>query len=241
MQKSDAVNLRQSVDNYISRIHLKHIFIIAVCSIIIIIIYMQSQKIEMKSITLPLYNDPNFKNFSNQTYSFRTQREFDVVLSYYSENVTTVARFIQNLRNVSTLQKLNVRIIVYNKNSKTDSAFLKTVLKADIVQSLPNVGREGGTYIYHIIENYDKLANHIIFAQAGFHGEGKRGLAEWFLDRLENQFNFTVGYMPLVDKSAFRVFDCGECPNDNIPRLADLWGVIEQTICPPDKQFVSLV
>jgi hypothetical protein len=238
----DAANLRQSVNNYIQPICIKRIFVAAVCSIIIIIIYMQSQKMTMIFTTQPIYNDTNFKTFSNQTYSSLLQIEFDVVLSYYAENVIVVARFIQNLRNISTLQKLKLRIIVYNKNPKIQSTYLKTVLNADIVQLLPNVGREGATYLYHIIENYDTLANHILFSQAVAHdASNTRGLEDWFLHRLEKQFNLTVGYMPLASKYWFTVFDCGERPHDPNPRLADLWGIIEQTICPPDKQFVSVV
>ena len=46
---------------------------------------------------------------------------------------------------------------IYNKGSPLEHKH--TVL------SLPNVGREGHTYLYHIIENYDHLDDHTCFLQ----------------------------------------------------------------------------
>jgi hypothetical protein len=181
----------------------------------------------------------NFQNVSDQNRSSFLHTEFDVVLSYYAENANFVARFIQYLRNTSTLQKLKSRIIVYNKNPKINNTYLKTILKADIVQQLPNLGREGGTYLHHIITNYDILANHILFCQAGVEGITNTGLAGWFFDRLEKQFNSSVGYMPLVENRWFTTFDCGVRTGENILQLPELWGIIEQTLCPPGGQAVS--
>jgi hypothetical protein len=138
------------------------------------------------------------------------------------------------------LQKLKSRTIVYNKNKQINSTYLKEVLKADIVISLPNLGREGATFLYHIIENYDKLAGHTIFSQAGVEGITNTGLEEWFSNRLEKQFNSSVGYMPLVADRWFTTFDCGVRPGENMLRLPEFWGIIEQTACPPGGQFVSL-
>jgi len=141
------------------------------------------------------------------------------------------------------LKKLQAHIILYNKYSIINNTLLKTLLKVDIVQGLPNIGREGATYLYHIIENYDKLANHILFSQAGVEGMTDTGLKDWFLHRLEKQFNSSVGYMPLVGKKGIDTFDCGvrkgENDDENMQRLPELWGIIEQTLCPPGGQAVS--
>jgi hypothetical protein len=192
-----------------------------------------------QSIRQIINSHKKFENFSYQINSSLPQSEFDVVLSYYAEDVAFVARFIQYLRNISTLQKLKHRIIVYNKNLNINNTHLKEVLKADIVQPLPNLGREGATYLYHIIENYDILANHILFSQAGVEGITNTGLTDWFSHRLEKQFNSTVGYMPLVENGWMTTFDCGVRPGENMQRLPELWGIIEQTICPPGGQAVS--
>jgi len=43
---------------------------------------------------------------------------------------------------------------------------------------LPNVGREGHTFLHHIVVNYDKLAAWTVFSQAGEPTEGYRGHAQ---------------------------------------------------------------
>lgn len=231
----------ESLYYLISRIQWKYIFASVILIIMINIIYMGSQKFEMKLMSLNqithFYMD--VKRSSNHSHSFFSPREFDIVLSYYAENVTFVARFIQYLKNVSTLQKLKLRTIVYNKNPKINSSYLKDMLNVDIVQQLSNLGREGATYLYHIIENYDVLANHILFSQAGVEGITDRGLTDWFLHRLEKQFNSSVGYMPLVENRWMTTYDCGVGNGENMQRMPELWAIIEQTLCPPGRQAVS--
>lgn len=51
-------------------------------------------------------------------------------------------------------------VVLYNKGADDiDNDFVDQVIK------LPNIGREGHTILYHMIENYDKLTNTTIFAQ----------------------------------------------------------------------------
>ena len=53
-------------------------------------------------------------------------------------------------------------VIIYNKGTSKIPPFSNVV-------SLPNVGREGHTYLHHIIENYDELSERITFIQADPH------------------------------------------------------------------------
>ncbi|CAF4613411.1 unnamed protein product, partial [Rotaria socialis] len=121
-----------------------------------------------------------FKTVSKIDHPIRavvSHSEFDIVLSYYVEDIWDVERFIRYLKNVSTIQRLSPRVIVYNKNVKISIEYLKDTLLADIVRVLPNRGREGATYLTHIIENYDTIANHTLFSQAGVEGITDVGLA----------------------------------------------------------------
>merc|ERR1719248_86361 len=43
------------------------------------------------------------------------------------------------------------------------------------VQQLPNVGRESHTYLHHIVDNYENLANWTVFTQAGEPSFGYKG------------------------------------------------------------------
>jgi len=219
--------------------HFKLIRMILLFLITTIIIYGASGKLAIKSRFSEKIHPHTIAKDSYYNVFRSPIRGFDVVISYYAENVPFVARFIDYLRNISTLQRLKPFIIVYNKNSNINNIYLKQALKADRVQQLPNVGREGGTYLYHILENYHTLANHTLFSQAGIEGITSTGLEDWFSNRLEKQFNSKVGYMPLVSDKWMALYDCGINPNNNMLRLAELWALIEQTLCPPDKQAVS--
>ena len=48
--------------------------------------------------------------------------------------------------------------VIYNKGPATPTSIHPVI-------SLPNVGREGHTYLYHIIQNYDQLDDHTCFLQ----------------------------------------------------------------------------
>lgn len=186
-------------------------------------------------ISLVLVNETeHYKNMS------MNESDFDLVLSYYNENVTFVAEFIKNLRNLSIFNKHRLRVIVYNKNSKINVEYLKESLNVDLVYQLINIGRESDSYLYHIIRNYDRLAQHIFFCQAKAEGFTGEELDHWFVDRLDKQFNRSVGYMPMIDENSIAMFDCGIGPNENVKELAQLWGIIEQTLCPPTKQAVTI-
>jgi len=177
-------------------------------------------------------------DFNSCNDPIESQRQFDIVLSYYSEDIDYVAQYVRYLRNISSIKKLNPRIIIYNKNSKINNEVLKSLLEVDIIQLLPNFGREGGTFLYHIINNYHIIANHTIFSQAGVEGITNQGLADWYFDRLENQFNISVGYMPLVRNNMIASYDCGTRYTGNFPRMVELWSMLEQSLCPPGGQAV---
>lgn len=193
------------------------------------------------SVTFHRFKFKTSAKFDHRIHAVVPHSEFDIVLSYYAEDVRHVSRFIRYLRNVSTIQRLNPRVIVYNKNANVSIVYLKDALLADIVRALPNQGREGATYLTHIIENYDTIANHTLFSQAGVEGITDIGLADWFSARLLNQFNSMVGYMPLVSNNWISTYDCGHHSQyAYLPRLPQLWGIVEQTLCPPGGQAVGI-
>jgi len=70
-----------------------------------------------------------------------------------------VARYNEPL---SWLDYLNpgqkARVKVYNKGPDD--------LSCPVTEKLPNVGREGHTYLWYIIQNYDRLPEYVIFIQA---------------------------------------------------------------------------
>jgi len=75
----------------------------------------------------------------------------EIILAKYNENIDWVKQ--NNFHTIST---------VYCKGKKDDFDH-KDYHR---IISLPNVGREGHTYLHHIIENYDNLSDINIFIQA---------------------------------------------------------------------------
>lgn len=78
-----------------------------------------------------------------------------------------VARFNENLDWLLILKNLD--IVIYNKGEENIDYIKYNLnnlnIKCEII-NIPNIGREGSTYIDHIINNYKKLYNYTIFVQA---------------------------------------------------------------------------
>ena len=93
------------------------------------------------------------------------------------ETEIVIARYNEDLSWLKKIPK-NIKIIIYNKG--LDDIVKIPGVKYDIIK-LPNIGRESHTYLYHIINNYDNLANKTILCQGDsiFHSPG-------FLDLLKN-------------------------------------------------------
>lgn len=64
-----------------------------------------------------------------------------------------VARYNEN---INWLRSLNCKVTIYDKGNDVVDRSIK----------LPNIGRESQTYFYHIVKNYDNLADWTIFTQA---------------------------------------------------------------------------
>ena len=87
----------------------------------------------------------------------KKKRPLDIVVARYNEDISWTKKYQPN-------------IIIYNKgDDHIDSSI-----------PLPNVGRESHTYLYHIISNYNQLADRTVFVQGGqpsfgYSGTGKGG------------------------------------------------------------------
>ena len=104
-----------------------------------------------------------------------------------------VVRFNENLDWLLILKNLD--IVIYNKGQENIDYIKYNLnnlnIKCEII-NIPNIGREGSTYINHIINNYKKLYNYTIFVQ-GFpfdHCPNIYSKIIDFVNNLEN-INFT--------------------------------------------------
>ncbi|KAJ4354708.1 uncharacterized protein N0V89_006445 [Didymosphaeria variabile] len=101
--------------------------------------------------------------------AFHPSHPVDVVVSMYQESLESVASLLASLRDIPTLA--GARVHVYAKASPMNLTALKQQTGAHRVVPLPNVGREGETYLHHILSHWDLLAKHTLFVQADMHNE----------------------------------------------------------------------
>ena len=100
--------------------------------------------------------------------------EYQIVVARYNEDISYLSIF----KNI---------IIIYNKGID-NLPFNFTSIK------LPNIGRESHTYLYHIIKNYDNLANKTLFIHGNIKDHNTLPLIDYF-----NKENHFIGNKTFVD------------------------------------------
>ncbi|THV51646.1 hypothetical protein BGAL_0103g00050 [Botrytis galanthina] len=94
---------------------------------------------------------------------------FDIVISAYKETPESIERMLKAIKSTSYLSSHNTRVLIYTKDPTVSLSMLKSSTGADIVERLPNLGREGGTYLSHIVTRWNDLAAQTMFIQAHAH------------------------------------------------------------------------
>jgi len=99
-----------------------------------------------------------------------------------SEIQLVIARYNEDLKWLNSDPFSKYNNIIYNKS---DNNNFETSNKTEKVVQLQNVGRCDHTYIYHIIENYDKLATITVFLPGSVNMEYKFNKSKRLLMELE--------------------------------------------------------
>lgn len=130
------------------------------------------------------------KNIIPKTITVKEYKAYsrELVVSVYKEKIEWI---IKRQQIVGDREKISA----YVKSDRNDFKF---------ADKLPNIGRESHTYIYHIIKNYNNLADFTTFVQGGpffhFHGPDNPNLE--FFNFVEQPVH---DYNPLGD---FAMTDC---------------------------------
>ncbi|EPE32259.1 hypothetical protein GLAREA_07392 [Glarea lozoyensis ATCC 20868] len=101
--------------------------------------------------------------------AYNSSSTFDIVVSAYLEDPELIKSMLDSLKETAYLRHMTPNVILYTKDPAANITALKDTTGADIVKLLDNVGREGGTYLHHIITNWDNLAEKTMFIQAHAH------------------------------------------------------------------------
>jgi hypothetical protein len=148
--------------------------------------------------------------------NFVAESRFDIVVSMYDEDPTSVRQMLSSIKATKFLSTLQPRVVLYTKNPTSDLIELLVATGADIVERLDNVGRETGTYLHHITRHWDHLANQTMFIQA--HAHNQREL----IPRLDNFLVSNTGMLSLGFSGI--LCDCEDC--DDRWGWEDKWGLI---------------
>mmetsp|Transcript_2236 Transcript_2236/g.4092 ORF Transcript_2236/g.4092 Transcript_2236/m.4092 type:complete len:692 (-) Transcript_2236:163-2238(-) len=110
------------------------------------------------------------RNAASRGQGFESRTRIEVVLSHYDEDLSWTAEIPSMIKDVAPqpgqASSATAKVTVYTKS-------LHSHPKGAHV--LPNVGREGHTYLHHIVNNYDNLADWTVFSQAAMPSFGFRG------------------------------------------------------------------
>ncbi len=91
----------------------------------------------------------------------------EVVISMYKERTEDVAALIKKLESMPQLAE--ALVTVYLKDGEADERKIQQETNAHEVIKLPNIGREAETYLNHIVNRWDSLAERTVFLQADVH------------------------------------------------------------------------
>ncbi|KDE06752.1 hypothetical protein MVLG_02948 [Microbotryum lychnidis-dioicae p1A1 Lamole] len=86
-----------------------------------------------------------------------TSRSVDLVVSYYKEDTQAAKEHIAVMRAVPFVQDRDHKVVVYDKGQNDENTLREALglLLHDEVIRLPNVGREGATYLQHVLRHYN--------------------------------------------------------------------------------------
>lgn len=99
--------------------------------------------------------------------AYTPEHGFDVVISMYDEPIESIQSIMNDLSVV--LPGSPPRLFLYTKSEDVEPSILAALTNAFRVTKLRNYGREGETYLQHILLNWNSLAKHTLFVQADVH------------------------------------------------------------------------
>ncbi|KAJ3395010.1 hypothetical protein HDU84_004468 [Entophlyctis sp. JEL0112] len=136
--------------------------------------------------------NPQFQSITNTYISANTRSAMDIVIAYYQEDVENLHQILESLKAIESIQSRNPRVIVYVKGSGVNLTKLQNATNAAEIHVVSNIGREGHTYLRHIVKSYDNdLADYTIFFQ---------GAPDYLVtSRLVSAFHDQVGFINLGD------------------------------------------
>lgn len=145
-------------------------------------------------------------------------KQLEIVVSMYKESPGAVRQLMSELRKIPLVNSSQPSLVLYTKDDTVNVTTLGVETGADHVEKLGNNGREGETYLHHILSRWDDLAKHTIFLQADIHNHYE------FYPRVRDYFIEETGMLSLGFSG--NTCNCNEC--------GDRWGWSDLSTIIPD-------
>lgn len=145
---------------------------------------------------------------------YQPKGDLEIVVSMYDEDAESVATMITRLEEIIREKGHFVETIIYIKDSHANSTALQDQITTSTIIKRPNIGREGETYLHHILSRSDHLATQTLFIQAHVHNfwEVQRRIEAYLLP---NTGMLSLGF-------SGNTCQCSDC--------SDRWGWHDDTV-----------
>lgn len=161
----------------------------------------------------------------------------DVVISTFNEDAEHLRNHINAIRYYPWVQNRDPRVILYMKGNITDAEAYRKSVGADVAIRLDNKGREAGTFLQHILRNYNASTDPTLVG----HGYRSSGLADhtlfmqhhlawdWIARERMWLWRENTGYLHFAP---YLKLDCGKDMNGNgdFPRIAQIYSSFKEEV-----------
>lgn len=126
--------------------------------------------------------------------AFQNMGSVDLVVARYKENIEWLKEYDNGTFD---------RLYLYNKSDKPLE--YKDGRAEYIYKEIPNVGVCDHTYLYHIITNYDNLADVTVFLPGSGSLENKKGTIDFVMEKVKSTHKTVFKVAPFPDRSVGEV------------------------------------
>lgn len=173
---------------------------------------------------------------STPDMNYKPPRKLDIVISMDTEIPSKVGFGVKQIKELSAFAGLEPSVWIYFKDPKSNELNIQQQTGATIVKKTGIAGGDDETYLSHIVDKWDDLAEHTVFLNAGF-----KDIAT-VEGRIEDYFKPNTGVLSL--SSGYRTCVCGSCKDpwggkENLGRIPEIFAAVYSEICPSSNVLLS--
>lgn len=173
---------------------------------------------------------------STPDLSYTPTRKLDIVITMNTETPSKVDFGLTQIKGIAAFAGLDPHVIIYFRDLKSDMLYIQEQTHAAAVKKLGPIGGDDDTYLSHIVEQWDDLAEHTLFLNGGFNDLPKME------SRIEDYFKPNTGVLSL--SSGYRSCSCKSCEDPwgskgDLSRIPEIFAAVYSEICPVSNILLS--